>query len=268
MGVTSSFLSVRDVSLSFGGIHALKGVSFDIAPGQICGLIGPNGAGKTTLFNCISRIYRPDSGSIVFDDVELLSRAPHQIITQGISRTFQNVALFTSMTVLENVMLGGHSRAETNPVLSMVAWPGVRRDESGLRRDAMELLSYLDLMPVRDRLAAELPYPTQKRVELARALMSSPKLLLLDEPAGGLSHEEVESLRDLIRRIREERDLTILLVEHHMELVMSISDNVCVLNFGEKIADGPPADVRKSPGVIKAYLGEEAPSEAQAGATH
>jgi len=243
------------VSVRFGGIVALDRVSFVVARGHIVGLIGPNGAGKTTLFNCLSRLYTFSDGRIAFEGRSLLDTPPHGIASLGIGRTFQNLALFRTMSVRDNVKLGGHARTRSGYVANALRLPSVRREEARLGASVDRLLALLDLESVAEVAVQDLSFGTQKRVELGRALASGPKLLLLDEPAGGLNHEEVGALMELLRRIRAELGLTVLLVEHHMNMVMRISDRVVALDFGRRIADGTPAEVQANEDVVRAYLG-------------
>ncbi|MGW4369004.1 ABC transporter ATP-binding protein [Nocardia takedensis] len=254
-GGTAPALRVEEVRLRFGGVIALDGPSFTIEPGLIVGLIGPNGAGKTTLFNCVSGLYRPDSGRIAFGDTDLLGLPPAGIADIGIARTFQNIGLFPTMSVVENVLTGAYSRTRAGFLRTALGLPPTRREERREREQAWSLLDSMGLADLGAQPAGNLPYGTLKRVELARALMQRPRLLMLDEPANGLIHEEVLELADTVRALRDEHGFSVLLVEHHMAMVMSISDRVVVLNFGRKVTEGAPAEVAAHPEVVEAYLG-------------
>jgi branched-chain amino acid transport system ATP-binding protein len=251
----TALLEIADVTIRFGGIVALEAVTFSVGKGRIVGLIGPNGAGKTTLFNCLSRLYRPSRGDIRLNGRSLSRCAASDIAALGVGRTFQAPTLFASMSVLDNVKVGAHARGHNTPLTDALTLPRLRREERELEQTARAMLDFVGLGAMARRPVASLSLGAKKRVELARALAAQPSLLLLDEPAGGLNHEEVAELGTLIRSIRDQLAITVLLVEHHMGLVMSLSDQVIVLNFGRVIADGSPDEVRGNPAVTEAYLG-------------
>jgi branched-chain amino acid transport system ATP-binding protein len=253
-----SLLEVQEVTVRFGGLIGLDRLSFEVDEGEICALIGPNGAGKTTFFNVVSRIYPPSAGRVTFDGHDLLRTPAHRITELGVTRTFQNLALFPGLSVLDNVMVGAHARSRSGFLTSAVRFPGVSSEERRVRTDALELLELLELGELAARPAAGLPYGTLKRIELARALATRPRLLMLDEPASGLTHSEVAVLGELIRSLRDRFDLTVVLVEHHMNMVMSVSEKVVVMDLGRRIAQGAPSEVAVDPAVIEAYLGTPA----------
>jgi len=249
-------LNVENITVRFQGIVALDSVSFEVAKGEITGLIGPNGAGKTTLFNCLSRLYSYSQGHITFDG-HLLDQMPRYRTAEiGIGRTFQNLALYKSMSVTDNIKVGAHCRAVKGFLSHALCLPGVITEETKIHAQSQQLLELLQLEGVADRKVADLPFGTQKRVEFARALASKPKMLLLDEPAAGLNHTELSDLAEFIRTVRDDMGITVLLVEHHMSLVMEVSDWIVVLNFGKKIAEGTPEEIQRNPEVIRAYLGD------------
>jgi len=254
-GGSAPLLAIADVTMRFGGIVALEAVTFSVSEGRIVGLIGPNGAGKTTLFNCLSRLYRPMRGDIRLKGRSLGRCAPSDIAALGICRTFQSPTLFASMSVLDNVKVGAHSLGHNGPLSDALTLPYTRREEHEFEQTSRMMLAFVGLEHLAGQPATNLSLGARKRVELARALAARPLLLLLDEPAGGLNHDEVAELGMLIRSIRDQLGITVLLVEHHMGLVMSLSDQVVVLNFGRVIADGSPDEVRGNPAVTEAYLG-------------
>lgn len=249
-------LEIKDVSVSFGGVHALKSVSFQVQPGSITALIGPNGAGKTTMFNVISGFHRPKAGTVLLEGREITTTPTDRRAGLGMARTFQNIALYPGMTVLENIKLGAHTHLKTGVFGAGWFWGGAQREEVELRRKIEEeIIDFLEIDHIRNHFVSMLPYGLLKRVELARALAMRPKVLCLDEPVAGMNHEETEDMARFILDLQEERGITILLVEHDMSMVMDISNHVAVLNFGELIAAGAPEEVQRNPAVIEAYLG-------------